>query len=138
MAIVVSIVELRSDYYISISGTKDENIAQNVNEMVEDILEVIKKRVAIFFVEEQKQRKELMNELALLRKDNLKLRDNLNDLKSLFSCQDKFVKSSSMLVYLVQKCNGASCICIFNHIIDIFNHIIWLVYAYRDFCPMVR
>ena len=66
MAIVVSIMELRSG---NISGTKDENIAQNVSEMVEDKWEVIEKHVAIFFAEEQKQRKELINELALMRED---------------------------------------------------------------------
>ena len=60
MAIVVSIMELRSG---SVSGAKDENIAKNVSEMVEDIWDVIEKRVALFFVEEQKQRKELINEL---------------------------------------------------------------------------
>ena len=53
-------MELRSG---SISGAKVENIAQNVSEMVEDIWDVIEKRVAIFFAEEQKQRKELINEL---------------------------------------------------------------------------
>ena len=79
-----------------ISGAKDESIAQNVSEMVEDIWEIIEKRVAIFFAEEQKQRKELINELALMREDNSKLRDNLNDLKLLISSQDKFVKSSSV------------------------------------------
>ena len=65
MCIVVSIMELRSG---SISGAKDESIAQNVSEMVEDIWEIIEKRVAIFFAEEQKQRKELINELALMER----------------------------------------------------------------------
>ena len=37
-----------------ISGAKDESIAQNVSEMVEDIWEMIEKLVAIFFAEEQK------------------------------------------------------------------------------------
>ena len=44
-------MELRSG---SVSGTSNENIDPNVNlvDMVEDIWEVIEKRVALFFVEE--------------------------------------------------------------------------------------
>ena len=101
VAIAVLIMELRSG---SISGTKDENIAQNVSEMVEDIWEVIEKRVAIFFVEEQKQRRELIDELALMRDDNLKLRGTLNDLKLyFFSGQICQVQLSRRRVYCCQR-----------------------------------
>ena len=87
----VLIIELLSG---GISGAQNENIAQNINmEMVRDIREVIDKRVGIFSVEEQKLRKELLNELALMKEDNSRLRDNLTDLKLLISSQDKFVKA---------------------------------------------
>ena len=88
----------------SISGAKDKNIVKNVDEMVENKWEVIEKQVAMFFVEEQKQRKELMNELALLRKNNLKLRDNLNDLKLLISSQATLLSTTAIIpVFLLKK-----------------------------------
>ena len=101
MSIIVPIMELQSG---SISGAKDKNIVKNVDEMVENKWEVIEKQVAMFFVEEQKQRKELINKFALMRENNLKLRDNLNDLKLLISSQATLLSTTAIIpVFLLKK-----------------------------------
>ena len=74
------VMELRSG---SVSGASNGNNDPNVNliDMVEDIWEVIEKRVALFFVEEQKQRRELLDEMTTMKEENLHLREDIKDLK---------------------------------------------------------
>ena len=64
----------------SISGSKTENSIPDSNiemEMIEDIWMAIEKRVSMFFLEEQKSRRELLNELTTMREDNSKLREEI-------------------------------------------------------------
>ena len=78
------VMELRSG---SLSGTNIEGIeeamtASNIDrEMVEDIWMTIEKRVSMFFIEEQKLRRELLDELITMKEENAKLRGDMNDLK---------------------------------------------------------
>ena len=54
----------------SISGTKTENSILDSNiEMIEDIWMVIEKRISMDFKEEQKLRRELLDELATTREE---------------------------------------------------------------------
>ena len=70
---VIMVMELRSG---SLSGTNTEGTeeamtASNIDmEMVEDIWMTIEKRVSMFFLEEQKLRRELLNELTTVREEN--------------------------------------------------------------------
>ena len=83
-------MELRSG---SLSGTNIEGIeeamtASNIDrEMVEDIWMTIEKRVSMFFIEEQKSRRELLDELITIREENAKLRDDMNNLKLFLSSE---------------------------------------------------
>ena len=83
-------MELRSG---SLSGTNIEGIeeamtASNIDrEMVEDIWMTIEKRVSMFFIEEQKLRRELLDELIMMREENAKLRGDMNDLKLYLSSE---------------------------------------------------
>ena len=92
-------MELRSG---SVSGTSNENIDPNVNlgNMVEDIWKVIEKRVGLFFVKEQKQRNELLDEMATMKEENSQLREDIKDLKLLLSSQLNFVKGNTYEVNL--------------------------------------
>ena len=87
-------MELR---YGSVSGTSNEIIDPNVNlvDMVEDIWEVIEKQVGLFFVKDQKQRKELLDEMATMEEENSQLREDIKDLKLLLSSQLNFVKGNT-------------------------------------------
>ena len=87
-------MELRSG---SVSGASNENIDPNVNllNMVEDIWDVIEKRVGLFFIEEQKQRKELLDEMATMKEENLQLRQDIKDLKLSLSSRLNFVKGNT-------------------------------------------
>ena len=80
-------MELRSG---SISGKKTENPIPDSNiemEMIEDIWMEIEKRVSMFFLEEQKSRRELLNELTTMREENSKLREDINNLKVFISSE---------------------------------------------------
>ena len=87
-------MELRSG---SVSGASNENIDPNVNllNMVEDIWDVIEKRVGLFFIEEQKQRKELLDEMATMKEENSQLRQDIKDLKLSLSSHLNFVKGNT-------------------------------------------
>ena len=88
------VMELRSG---SVSGASNGNNDPNVNliDMVEDIWEVIEKRVALFFVEEQKQRRELLDEMTTMKEENLHLREDIKDLKFLLSTQFEIIKGNT-------------------------------------------
>ena len=87
---VIMVMELRSG---SLSGTNTEGTeeamtASNIDrEMVEDIWMTIEKRVSMFFIEEQKSRRELLDELITMREENAKLRGDMNDLKLYLSSE---------------------------------------------------
>ena len=87
-------MELRSG---SVSGASNENIDPSVNlvDTVEDILEVIEKQVGLFFVEDQKQRNELLDEMTTMKEENSQLREDISDLKLVLSSQFNFVKGNT-------------------------------------------
>ena len=61
-------MELRSG---SISSGKSEETSNVKKEIIEDIWLVIEKRVSMFFLEEKKARKELLDELEMMREEKL-------------------------------------------------------------------
>ena len=77
-------MELRSG---SISSGKSEETSNVNKEIIEDIWLVIEKRVSMFFLEEKRARKELLDELDMMREENTALRKDMEELKLFLSSQ---------------------------------------------------
>ena len=100
-------MDLRSG---SLFGTKIEGIKESMpdsnidRKMVKNIWMAIEKRFSMFFLEEKKFLRELLEELTTMSKENAKLRDDVNNLKLFLSSRsDAQLWLSNRVILILKK-----------------------------------